>query len=72
MFSKRKLKAEVVRLTYRVKELEERLCPCEQHDWVITRKEFTSITGTGIDIDTIYHCKCKNCGKETEKMEWEI
>ena len=72
MFGKRKLKAEVVRLTYRVKELEERLCPCEQHDWVVAGKSFTSITGTGLDITTVYRCKCKNCGKETERMEWEI
>lgn len=34
MITKRKLKAEVVRLTYRVEELEERLCPCNQHDYV--------------------------------------
>jgi hypothetical protein len=26
------LKAEIVRLQYRVAELEERLCPCEEHD----------------------------------------
>lgn len=34
MITRRALKAEVVRLTYRVQELEDRLCPCEQHDYI--------------------------------------
>lgn len=72
MLSKRKLKDEVVRLSYRVKELEERICPCEQHEWVVTRKEFASITSISFDVETIYHCKCKNCGKETKKRKWEF
>ena len=72
MFGIRRLKAEVVRLTYRVKELEERLCPCEQHDWVVTHIEHSTITCTGLDFYTIYHCKCKNCGKQAEKRGWEI
>lgn len=33
MFGRAKLKAEIMRLTYRVADLEERLCPCEEHDW---------------------------------------
>ena len=48
MFGKRKLKAEVVRLTYRVAELEERLCPCEQHDW----------KQTGVDYEYDGVCGC--------------
>ena len=42
MFGKKKMEAEIVRLTYRVKELEERLCPCEQHQWLVT------------DIESVY------------------
>lgn len=43
MFGRRKLKAEVVRLSYRVLELEERLCPCESHSWVVVDSDFTSV-----------------------------
>ena len=32
--SRRDLINENIRLTYRVAELEERLCPTEQHDWL--------------------------------------
>lgn len=71
MLGKRKLKAEVVRLSYRVKELEERLCPCEQHDWVVIRTEF-EVVWEGRDADTIRYCKCKRCGKEMYKREWDI
>ena len=71
MFGKRKLKAEVVRLTYRVKELEERLCPCEQHDWVLTRTEFNMLCG-GCAVDATDYYKCMRCGKETAKRGWDI
>ena len=63
MFGKRKLKAEIVRLTYRVAELEERLCPCEQHDWKKLGFEFVGGTGKG-DEETIYNYRCKRCGKQ--------
>ena len=62
MFGKKKLKAEIVRLTYRVAELEERLCPCEQHLWLVTR--------TSYDMDVTYRTyKCKRCGKTTKTWE---
>jgi len=63
MFGKRKLKAEIVRLTYRVAELEERLCPCEQHDWKCVDMDFEYGSGVG-DVETIYRYKCKRCGKQ--------
>lgn len=63
MFTKRKLKAEVVRLTYRVAELEERLCPCESHDWKRVGVSFEGGTGVG-DETTFYHYKCRRCGKQ--------
>ena len=52
MFGRRKLKAEIVRLSYRVSELEERLCPCESHSWVVVDSDFTVGSSAG-DIDTI-------------------
>lgn len=52
MVTKRKLREEVIRLNYRIAELEERLCPCEEHDW----KEVESPVNTR-------RFKCKRCGK---------
>lgn len=63
MLGKKRLKAEIVRLTYRVAELEERLCPCEQHDWICTNTEWQVASGDG-DMETIYDYKCKRCGKQ--------
>jgi len=62
MFGKRKLKAEIVRLTYRVAELEERLCPCEDHHWRCIDTDWRMLSGVG-DTETVYHYKCKRCGK---------
>lgn len=57
----RKLKREIARLQYRVKELEEKLCPCEQHDWVRIDTEYVY---NGLDCDALMHYKCRRCGKE--------
>ena len=65
--SKRKLKEENIRLTYRVAELEERLCPCEDHDWKHTGSYTTSFT-CGADFDIIHKYKCRRCGKTKESM----
>lgn len=65
MVFRRKLKAEIVRLTYRVAELEERLCPCEDHDW---KKIGSHDVWLGpMDFETVYHYKCKRCGKCKEE-----
>lgn len=48
----------------RIKELEERLCPCQSHDWRRTDFEFTGGTGRG-DETTLYHYQCSRCGKKT-------
>ena len=63
----RKLKEENQKLKYRIKELEERLCPCEEHDWklISTHYQFGCCVE---DIDTIYHYKCKRCGKEKREV----
>lgn len=66
MITKRKLKAEVVRLTYRVQELEERLCPCEQHDFI---KVDTEYEYNGVGADAIAVLRCKRCGKKI-KRRW--
>lgn len=62
MITKRKLKDTVVRLTNRVGELEERLCPCESHQWLKIDYSFVGGTGVG-DETTIYRYKCRRCGK---------
>jgi hypothetical protein len=63
--SRRKLQEEITRLTYRVADLEERLCPCEDHDWKQVGYYITSFTD-GIDCDIIYKYKCKRCGNTKE------
>ena len=67
-FSKKKLKAEVVRLTYRVSELEERICPCEQHDWNCINTDWKINSGAG-DVDVVYEYKCKRCGKKMRSWQ---
>ena len=63
--TKRRLREEIVKLEYRVAELEERLCPCEDHDWKCISSRVTPICG-GWDLDTIHTYKCKRCGKTRE------
>ena len=67
MTTKRKLQEEITRLNYRIAELEERLCPCEEHDWKIIGSHMITLT-KGLDFDTVYHYKCKRCGKFKESM----
>ena len=67
MFGRNKLKRQIVDLKYRIAELEERLCPCEQHDWVKTGFYLTGGTGMGDEL-TIYTHKCKRCGKVNESI----
>ena len=74
MFGKKKimLEAETVRLTYRVRELEERLYPCEQHQWLVTDME-SVYEPDAYDINdetTYYTYKCRRCGKT--KRTWEL
>ena len=49
------------------KRKEERLCPCESHDWKQVGYYFTSSAG-GIDLDTVHKYKCRRCGKTKESM----
>ena len=66
MFKKKKMAAEIVRLRYRVQELEERLCPCEQHQWIVIDKKIDF--GSFGDITNYYIYKCRRCGKT--KRTW--
>lgn len=63
MMTKKKLGAEVVRLTYRVQELEERLCPCGQHDYIKVGTEWGDMPAGS---DMFYEYQCKRCGKKTK------
>lgn len=64
MITRRALKAEVVRLTYRVQELEDRLCPCEQHDYIKVDTEY-ECSPVGVDAIGVY--RCKRCGKKIKR-----
>lgn len=64
--TKHKMRDEIVRLNYRIADLEERLCPCESHDWVNIGSSF--ITTNGFDFTDIYKYKCRRCGKTKESM----
>lgn len=64
--SRRKMREELMRLNYRIADLEERLCPCEEHEWVHIGSNFH--TTNGYDFTDIYHYKCRRCGKTKETM----
>lgn len=68
LFTYKKLKEENVHLTYRVAELEERLCPCEQHDMVEIGKQFTMLSTFG-DGEYLRTYKCRRCGKVIKKYD---
>jgi hypothetical protein len=62
-----KLKEENIRLKYRIKELEEKLCPCESHAWKLIGTDYKF--GCCVeDIDIIYHYRCVRCGKEMREV----
>ena len=63
MFGKQKLKDEITRLNYRIADLEERLCPCEQHDWVMVGEILEWTSRMYDHPDSVYEYKCKRCGK---------
>ena len=71
MKTKRKLNEEIIKLNYRIAELEERLCPCESHDWKKIGSRFEVSDSTTLDTYMINSYMCKQCGKIIEKIEWE-
>ena len=70
MFHKR-LERELTEAQYRIKELEEWLCPCEQHDWVEIHKKFVITCPTVADGEYLRTYKCRRCGKTIKKYDWE-
>ena len=66
MFGRSKLKLEILRLKYRIADLEERLCPCEDHDWVRIASE-TTVGLCGAELICTY--KCRKCGKIKTQYE---
>lgn len=60
------LRNEIMRLEYRVEDLEERLCPCESHDWKQVGYHFRYIAMG--EFETIRHYKCRVCGKRKEDI----
>lgn len=64
--TRRYLKEQIIRQEYRIKELEERLCPCCSHEykWISSR-----LVQNGFDVDAVRRYKCKACGKETEDID---
>ena len=65
--TKRFLRDKIMHLEYRVKELEERLCPCEDHDW--KRIGSHDVWLGPMDTETVFHFKCRRCGKYAEGDE---
>ncbi|MBR1760933.1 MAG: hypothetical protein IJ741_07115 [Schwartzia sp.] len=53
-------KKELLQKDMRIRELEEILCPCEQHDWIAARYE-TDSDGKATRI-----MMCRRCKKEKE------
>ena len=65
MITKRKLKEENIRQQYRILELEELLCPCEDHDWKHVDSHVEFIGG---DLMTMHKYKCRRCLKIKESV----
>ena len=65
--TRRKMKEKIMQLNYRVADLEERLCPCEDHDWKQIDYRFVGGSGMG-DETALYKYKCRRCGKIKESM----
>ena len=62
--TRRYLKEQIVHLEYRVKDLEERLCPCNSHQLKHIGTRF--VHDGFCDLQAVRRYKCKVCGKEME------
>lgn len=65
MFFKKKFK--IIELENRIKELEEKICPCEQHDYIKIEQNYFIDKYNYPSYKIRY--KCKKCGKELIKIE---
>lgn len=68
MFNTR-LKEENRQLRNRIYELEQILCPCEQHDLVQIGREMC-FGNSPAEIDYIYTYQCERCKKIVRKREY--
>lgn len=66
-----RLRTENIQLRNRIQDLEERLCPCESHDYKEIHKEFVMTAPTIADGEFLRTYKCKRCGKVIKKYDWE-
>lgn len=71
MNRRKKLEEEITRLTYRVKELEERLCPCESHSWKYIMTDYNSFDVFG-DAEANYTYQCMRCGKRIRTQKRDL
>lgn len=62
------LKKKLYNATARIKELEDIICPCEQHAWVSYGYHYDGGSGRG-DQTTIYHYICKRCKKRIQSIQ---
>ena len=58
MFNKKK----IMKYEQRIAELEDILCPFNQHDWIEVDWHLD------VDCDVIHHYKCKRCRKYVETI----
>ena len=56
----------IEKLQARVEDLEERLCPFNQHDWVQT-DSYSIPLNNYLDFDIVRVYKCRRCGKKQER-----
>ena len=59
----RKLREKIINLEWRIRELENHICPFESHEWVQVGFSWDT-SCNGMCIDTINHYRCSRCGKK--------
>ena len=65
METKRQLREKILHLEHRVDDLEERLCPCESHQW----KFIGTRTSLRFFYTDMYYYKCSRCGKKISTVK---
>ena len=68
MKTKRILRDEITRLNYRIEELEEKICPYNQHQWIHVGASLFDKVGCYYET-SICKYKCKKCGKEMQTTD---
>lgn len=65
MTTKRQLQEQIIHLNHRIEDLEERLCPCESHQWKLVSSKIEIIWDS---CERVYCYKCQRCGKTTSSF----